>query len=75
MRQNPVHDLIRSAASRSPAETRRLAERMLDQCWPGGGLDRTEPAARAWLSRWRPTRFDAPLPACRCSDGRCGLCN
>ncbi len=75
MPENPMHQHIASAASRSVSETRRLAERLLAQSWPGGAVDRTEPSARAWLKQWRPARFAASVPVCGCADGRCTVCN
>ena len=57
------------------AQAGRLAASLGDRCWPGGAADRTEPAARAWLSHWRPERLAAVLVRCTCARGRCLLCN
>lgn len=37
--------------------------------------DRTIPAAREWLARWRPARAAVPIRACTCAAGRCAVCN
>jgi hypothetical protein len=56
-----------------------MAARMLRTCWPGGPNDRTEPAARGWLSRWHPVAAAAAVavavPECGCASGRCTVCN
>ncbi len=75
MSGNPMHEHIRAAAAHSAPERLRLTARMLGECWPGGASDRTEPAARAWLRGWRPSRLGATIPACSCTDGRCRVCN
>lgn len=56
-------------------EAARLAARSLRAGWPGGVADSARPAAHAWLSRWRPARIGAPLPACSCPRGHCAVCN
>jgi hypothetical protein len=63
------------AAARAEPQASRLAATLGDRCWPGGGADRTEPAARAWVRRWRPERFAAVLVGCTCPEGRCAVCN
>jgi hypothetical protein len=50
------------------------AEALVQRLWPGGG-DRSEPAAREWLRRWRPARAFPLEHGCDCSAGRCGYCN
>jgi hypothetical protein len=75
MDHDELRDHISSAALRGGSETRHITYRMLRACWPGGSEDRTEPAALAWLGRWRPDPHGASLPACFCSSGRCLLCN
>ena len=37
--------------------------------------DRSEPAAREWVRRWRPQPAAVALPACSCALGRCASCN
>jgi hypothetical protein len=37
--------------------------------------DRHEPVAAEWLRRWHPARAAVSVPACRCTAGRCGVCN
>jgi len=45
-------------------------------CLPGAAsADRSEPAARQWLRRWRPARAAAAVPVCSCTTGRCVVCN
>jgi hypothetical protein len=75
MNHDEIREHIQSAAVRQSAERRRLTARMLRRCWPGGAEDRTEPAARNWIRRWRPAKGAAILPACSCASGRCVLCN
>jgi hypothetical protein len=75
MPADPIHDHIAAAANRPAAETRRLTSRIAARCWPGGGSDRSEPAAVAWLRQWRPSKVGAKLPACSCAAGRCPVCN
>jgi len=68
-------DHISDIAGRSASETGHLAARMQRICWPGGSADRSEPAAIAWVRRWRPARAGAPVPLCSCAQGRCVMCN
>jgi hypothetical protein len=75
MSDDSIEAHIAAAAGRTERETRRLTSRVVARCWPGGGADRTEPAALAWISRWHPARAAAALPACSCSAGRCPVCN
>jgi hypothetical protein len=79
MDRDHLQNHIESAARRHTPEAWRMAARMLRMCWPGGPNDRTEPAARGWLSRWRPVAAAAaapvPLPACECASGHCRVCN
>jgi hypothetical protein len=75
MPNEPIRQHIEALASRSPAETSDLTSGILRNCWPGGGEDRTQPAALAWVRRWRPERLGATLPACACAAGRCAVCN
>lgn len=37
--------------------------------------DRSEPAAREWVRRWRPQPASVALPECSCAQGRCATCN
>ncbi len=66
-------DHIRSA--RSTADARRLGDRLVGACWPGGPADSTSPAALGWVARWRPEKLGATLPGGDCRGGRCGTCN
>ena len=52
-----------------------VAERIARTCWPTGVADRAQPAALAWVKRWRPERMGAVIPACSCRNGRCRVCN
>jgi hypothetical protein len=61
--------------ARSRAQAGAIVRRITAACWPGSGADRTEPAARMWLARWRPERAAAQLPACTCAKGPCTICN
>jgi hypothetical protein len=70
-----LHAHIETAARRDTPEAWRMAARMLRASWPGGPQDRTAPAARGWLSRWRPAVAAATLPVCECATGRCPVCN
>jgi hypothetical protein len=63
------------AISRQRAEeAERIVATMLRHCWPGGE-DRTEPGAREWVRRWRPSRGAVVPDACTCSRGACPVCN
>jgi hypothetical protein len=62
-------------SSVADAARTRLASRLSVACWPGGGADHTNPAALAWVSRWRPERCGIELLACRCYAGHCEVCN
>ena len=55
-------------------DAERIAATMLRHCWPGGA-DRTEPGAREWVRRWRPSRGAVVAHACTCSQGACPVCN
>jgi hypothetical protein len=68
-------DHISALAGRSASETSNLVARMQRSCWPGGSADRTDPAAIAWVRRWRPARSGAQVPVCSCAQGRCIMCN
>ena len=70
-----IREHIESAAARAPGETRRLTAEIVSSCWPGGAEDRTEPAARVWVRRWRPSTWAARLPSCSCARGHCVVCN
>lgn len=66
---------IESIYTRAEPETDRLVLAMLRGCWPGGTGDRTEAVALEWVRRWGPRR-GGPIPsACRCTVGRCPVCN
>jgi len=71
MADDPINAHITACSPRSEAE---LTARMLEACWPGGA-DRSQPGALSWLSRWRPGRSEATLPACTCPAGHCPVCN
>jgi hypothetical protein len=66
---------IAAAGRRTSADRDRLAKMLRTWCWPGGPEDRTEPAARAWVRRWGPSRLGAIDLECTCAEGRCTLCN
>jgi hypothetical protein len=67
-----VSALIRSLAATTPRSDGAAA---LRSPWPGGTEDRTVPAAREWLARWRPARAAVAAQACSCAAGRCAICN
>jgi hypothetical protein len=70
-----VHDLI-GAAERDAAGGRAgLADALNRWCWPGGGADRTEPAARGWVRHWGPNLLGDVAFECTCATGHCTLCN
>jgi hypothetical protein len=71
---NPDLGALLRDAARSRRERSRVLGLLSAACWPGGG-DRYEPAARAWVRAWGPAPAAAPLPACDCASGRCGVCN
>jgi hypothetical protein len=73
MHEDFMRRQIESVASE--AARQRVADYLSSTCWPGGGWDRTLPAALAWVSTWRPERFAIDLVACGCSTGRCRVCN
>jgi hypothetical protein len=75
MPNEPIRKHIEALASRSAAETSDLTSGIVRSCWPGGGEDRTQPAALAWVRRWRPEQLGAALPTCACAAGRCAVCN
>ena len=66
------------AALLAAAETGRRTSggltRLVRRCWPEAS-DATQPAARDWLRRWRPSRLTAEVPDCTCRTGTCGWCN
>ncbi len=66
---------VDSMSRRSALETTRLTASLRHDCWPGGGVDRSEPAALGWVRRWRPARACAIVPDCTCRDGYCPICN
>jgi hypothetical protein len=65
---------IESVARRQAAEADRLVASLVRRWWPGGE-DRTEPGAREWVRRWRPSRGGPAVPACTCAGGDCLVCN
>jgi hypothetical protein len=67
---------VTSIARRTDREALRLTSAIARRCWPGGG-DRAEPAAAAWLRRWRPSPGGGAhtVPACTCAGGPCLVCN
>jgi hypothetical protein len=66
--------LLAALAARTPAETLALTTRLQRSCWPGGE-DRTEPAAREWVRRWRQGVLPPLRSTCSCPAGRCAVCN
>ena len=67
--------LIETIAGRASTDTDRLASSMLSHCWPGGVGDRSDSAALAWVSRWRPRKLETPRFRCGCRTGYCAVCN
>ncbi len=67
-----ISALIRSLAATAP---RSDGTAVLPSPWPDSREERTVPAAREWLARWRPTRATVALQACSCVAGRCPICN
>jgi hypothetical protein len=66
---------IASISTRTRQDAEQLTDTLRGSSWPGGGADRSEPGALAWLRRWRPGG-PAPVPAvCGCASGRCLVCN
>ena len=66
---------IAAMARRTPADHERLAEILAGRCWPAGGADRTDPAARGWVRRWGRTSVHAVVLECTCAHGSCAVCN
>jgi hypothetical protein len=66
---------IAAHGRRTRADHDRLVKTLGGRCWPGGPADRTEPAARGWVRRWRPRPIGAIAIECTCAQGRCALCN
>jgi hypothetical protein len=64
-----------SALIRSLAGTAPRSDGGLCSPWLGGAEERTVPAAREWLARWRPARAAVAVQACSCAAGRCAICN
>ncbi|MHB8692776.1 MAG: hypothetical protein ACYDHH_16180 [Solirubrobacteraceae bacterium] len=75
MPDDSIRQHIETVAARASRETSRLTEQLVGSCWPGGSDDRTEPAARGWVARWRPAVSGAPTPVCACAGGSCTVCN
>jgi hypothetical protein len=75
MHEDFIKDHINRLAQGDQRAGRELVARVSRECWPGGPADRCEPAALAWLRRWRPVRALAQIPVCSCSAGRCAVCN
>ena len=69
-----IHDYIKLAAN-SDRDPRRLTDRIVRACWPGGLADRMEPDGLAILRECGPERISAHMPVCACRLGRCTLCN
>ncbi|MBA2630256.1 MAG: hypothetical protein H0U84_04460 [Thermoleophilaceae bacterium] len=67
--------LVESISSRSDLEADGLVSVLMRRHWPGGGSDRTDPAALDWVRRWGPRRSAHALPGCSCGEGPCGVCN
>ena len=72
--RNLLESLLTALAARTPTETLALSARLRESCWPGGE-DRTEPAAREWVRRWRPGGLPPIGLMCSCPGGRCAVCN
>ena len=66
---------VSAFADRTAADHDRLAGALRSWCWPGGGADRTEPVARAWVRAWGPACRHAVALRCTCAHGPCLLCN
>jgi hypothetical protein len=70
-----VTALIETIATWTDADKDRLASMLGSHCWPGGILDRKEPAGtQPLVERW-PGGPIPPIPACTCLRGRCAICN
>lgn len=70
-----IRDHIAAVSRQGPADALTHVERIQRACWPGGESDRTDPAARRWVERWRPARAGAALRMCSCAQGPCAVCN
>lgn len=58
---------IEAATPREVSAACVLTARILRAWWPGGSDDCTQPAALAWVRRWRSGRMETALPACSCA--------
>jgi len=63
------------AAARPRSEVELVTAQLFELCWPGGHQDRDKPSARGWLRLWGPGKVVLAVPACRCAEGRCAICN
>ena len=54
------HDIAGLIDSIADGRADRLAQTMVQRCWPGGHSDRSDPIARDWVSRWSPQAGAAP---------------
>jgi hypothetical protein len=66
---------IESASRYRGYQARQLTSRIVGTCWPGGSEDRIDRTALDWLTFSHPDHSGAPLPACSCAVGHCGVCN
>jgi hypothetical protein len=66
---------IAAMERRTSADHDRLAEILAARAWPGGGEDRTEPAAHAWVRRWGRACAHTVALECTCAQGHCAVCN
>jgi hypothetical protein len=70
-----VHRLIGIAEGDTTDGRAGLAEALQRWCWPGGGDDRTGPAARGRVRRGGPNLLGHLAFECTCAGGLCELCN
>jgi len=66
---------IAAMGRRTSDDHDRLADILCVRCWPGGGEDRSEPAARAWVRQWGGACCHTVALRCTCAQGRCAICN
>jgi hypothetical protein len=70
-----VHHLIGTAEREMRDGRAGLADALRRWCWPGGGQDRTDAAARMRVREWGPNVLDHVAFECTCGHGPCELCN
>jgi hypothetical protein len=74
-RTGGIPGIIEAIASRTEADSRRMASRLIGRSWPGDVADRRHAGAMEWLRRWGPGGPPPPADACTCAAGRCPVCN